>query len=184
MKSRETLIRLRRFEVDEKRQKVADIESMIADFRQMVTDLERQIQVEQERAGVSDVNHFAYPIFAMAVIQRREEERAHRRQRKPRDHLQAPGEGRTESQPFHRRHHRLMVPTFCGVGASYFSAVYTNSGRSGSARLICRALGRAPTRAKDPSRAGARSYMGGGYFARGGALLKGGSRGQDAAFFE
>ena len=72
MKSRETLIRLRRFEVDEKRQKVADIESMIADFRQMAVDLERQIQVEQERAGVSDVNHFAYPTFAMAAIQRRD----------------------------------------------------------------------------------------------------------------
>ena len=72
MKSRETLIRLRRFEVDEKRQKVADIESVIADFQRMAEDLERQIQVEQERAGVSDVNHFAYPTFAMAVIQHRD----------------------------------------------------------------------------------------------------------------
>lgn len=72
MKSRESLIRLRRFEVDERRQKVADIESMIADFRQMSSDLERQIEVEQERAGVSDVNHYAYPTFAKAAIQRRE----------------------------------------------------------------------------------------------------------------
>lgn len=71
MKSRESLIRLRRFEVDEQRQKVADIESMIADFRQMASDLERQIEVEQERAGVSDVNHYAYPTFAKAAIQRR-----------------------------------------------------------------------------------------------------------------
>ncbi len=72
MKSRETLIRLRRFEVDEKRQKVTDLEAMIADFRRMAQDLERQIQVEQERAGVSDVNHFAYPTFAKAAIQRRD----------------------------------------------------------------------------------------------------------------
>ena len=72
MKSRDTLIRLRRFDVDEHRQKVTDIETMINDFKQMAVDLDRQIEVEQERAGVSDVNHYAYPTFAKAAIQRRE----------------------------------------------------------------------------------------------------------------
>ena len=72
MKSRDSLIRLRRFEVDEKRQTVADIEVMIQDFNQMVVDLDRQIESEQERAGVSDVNHYAYPTFAKAAIQRRD----------------------------------------------------------------------------------------------------------------
>ena len=72
MKSRETLIRLRRFEVDEKRQKVTDLETMISDFQQMAQDLDRQIEVEQERAGVSDINHFAYPTFAKAAVQRRD----------------------------------------------------------------------------------------------------------------
>lgn len=71
MKSRDTLVRLLRFEVDEKQQKVADLEAMIADFQRMSEDLERQILVEQERAGVSDVNHFAYPTFAKAAIQRK-----------------------------------------------------------------------------------------------------------------
>lgn len=72
MKSRETLIKLRRFEVDEKRQKVADIEMIIAEFQRMSDDLERQVQIEQERAGVSDVNHYAYPTYAKAALQRRE----------------------------------------------------------------------------------------------------------------
>ena len=72
MKSRETLIRLRRFELDEKRQKVVDIEAMISDFERMQRDLNRQIEDEQARAGVSDVNHFAYPTFAKAAIQRRD----------------------------------------------------------------------------------------------------------------
>lgn len=72
MKSRETLIRLRRFDVDEHRQKVTDIEAMIADFQQMAADLERQIEVEQEKAGVSDVNHYAYPTFAKAAVERRQ----------------------------------------------------------------------------------------------------------------
>ena len=72
MKSRETLIRLRRFDVDEHRQKVTDIETMIADFQQMAADLDRQIEVEQEKAGVSDVNHYAYPTFAKAAVERRQ----------------------------------------------------------------------------------------------------------------
>ncbi len=72
MRSRKTLIQLRRFEVDERRQIVADIETMMVDLQQMSVDLDRQIQAEQERAGVDDVNHYAYPTFAKAAIQRRD----------------------------------------------------------------------------------------------------------------
>jgi flagellar protein FliJ len=71
MKSRDAVIRLKRFEVEEKRRKVADIEAMIGDFNNMAADLDRQIGIEQERAGISDVNHYAYPTFAKAAIQRR-----------------------------------------------------------------------------------------------------------------
>jgi flagellar FliJ protein len=38
----------------------------------MSVDLEREIQTEQERAGISDPAHFAYPTYAKAAIQRRE----------------------------------------------------------------------------------------------------------------
>ena len=72
MKSRDTLIRLKKFQVDEKRRKVAQIESMIADFDRMAADLEREIKIEQERAGIHDPGHFAYPTYAKAAIQRRE----------------------------------------------------------------------------------------------------------------
>ncbi|WP_024520418.1 flagellar export protein FliJ [Bradyrhizobium sp. Tv2a-2] len=72
MKSRETLIRLKKFQVDEKRRRVAQIESMIADFQRMSADLEREILTEQERAGINDPSHFAYPTYAKAAIQRRE----------------------------------------------------------------------------------------------------------------
>jgi flagellar export protein FliJ len=72
MKSRETLIRLKKFQVDEKRRKVAQIEGMIAEFDRMGADLEREIRVEQERAGIHDPAHFAYPTYAKAAIQRRE----------------------------------------------------------------------------------------------------------------
>lgn len=72
MKSRDTLIRLKRFQVDEKRRKVAQIETMIAEFERMVADLDREIRTEQERAGIHDPGHFAYPTYAKAAIQRRE----------------------------------------------------------------------------------------------------------------
>ena len=72
MKSRDTLIRLKKFQVDEKRRRVAQIEGMIADFHRMTVELEREIQVEQDRAGINDPSHFAYPTYAKAAIQRRE----------------------------------------------------------------------------------------------------------------
>jgi flagellar export protein FliJ len=72
MKSRETLIRLKKFQVDEKRRRVSQIESMIADFERMSAELEREIETEQERAGINDPTHFAYPTYAKAAIQRRE----------------------------------------------------------------------------------------------------------------
>jgi flagellar FliJ protein len=72
MKSRDAVSRLKRFEVEEKQRKVAEIETMIGDFSQMAQDLDRQIAIEQERAGVSDTNHYAYPTFAKAAIQRRD----------------------------------------------------------------------------------------------------------------
>jgi len=72
MKSRETLIRLRKFQVDEKRRRVAQIETMIAEFERMAADLDREIKAEQDRAGIHDPGHFAYPTYAKAAMQRRE----------------------------------------------------------------------------------------------------------------
>lgn len=72
MKSRETLLRLRRFQVDEKRRKLTQIETMIAEFERMAADLDREIAVEEARAGISDKAHFAYPTYARAALQRRD----------------------------------------------------------------------------------------------------------------
>jgi len=72
MKSRETLIRLKKFQVDEKRRKVAQIETMIAEFDRIAAELDREIKTEQERAGIHDPAHFAYPTYAKAAIGRRE----------------------------------------------------------------------------------------------------------------
>jgi flagellar FliJ protein len=72
MKSRETLIRLKKFQVDEKRRRVAQIEGMIAEFERIANELEREIKTEQDRAGIHDPAHFAYPTYAKAAMTRRE----------------------------------------------------------------------------------------------------------------
>lgn len=72
MKSRETLIRLKRFQVDEKRRRVAQIETMIAEFGRMAADLDREIETEERKAGISDPGHFAYPTYAKAALARRD----------------------------------------------------------------------------------------------------------------
>ena len=76
MKSRDSALKLKRFEADEKRRKVADIESMIHEFEQMAADLDRQIATEEERTGVRNEAHFAYSTFARAAAQRRNNLRA------------------------------------------------------------------------------------------------------------
>ncbi|MGB3337832.1 MAG: flagellar export protein FliJ [Devosia sp.] len=73
MKSRsESLIRLKKFQVDEKRRQVAQIEMMISDFERMASELDQQIDIEHTKTGISDVAHFAYSTFAKAALTRRD----------------------------------------------------------------------------------------------------------------
>ncbi|MBL1234986.1 MAG: flagellar export protein FliJ, partial [Rhodobiaceae bacterium] len=72
MKSRESLIRLHRFQVDERRRQVAELETMLEEFRRREHDLDQQVQAEQEKAGISDIAHYAYPMFAKSMRDRRE----------------------------------------------------------------------------------------------------------------
>ena len=43
MKSRDTLVRLKRFQLEEKRRRVRQIEMMLAEFTRMIGDLDREI---------------------------------------------------------------------------------------------------------------------------------------------
>jgi flagellar export protein FliJ len=72
MKTRDTLLRLKRFQLDERRRRVAQIEIMIAEFQRMSADLDREIAAEEAKAGISDPAHFAYPTYARAATQRRD----------------------------------------------------------------------------------------------------------------
>lgn len=72
MKSREALIRLNRFRVDEIRKRLKSLDDMRADLRKKMSDLEVMVQEEQRRAANSDLGRLAFPSFARSVHARRE----------------------------------------------------------------------------------------------------------------
>jgi len=72
MKARENLVRLRQFQVNEKRRQLTQLDTMIAEFDRMAGELDVQIAAEEKKAGITDIGHFAYPTFAKAARQRRD----------------------------------------------------------------------------------------------------------------
>src|SRR5690606_11469426 len=72
MKSRENLGRLKQFQVNEKRKQLLQLDMMIAEFDRMANELELQIAAEEKKSGITDISHFAYPTFAKAARQRRD----------------------------------------------------------------------------------------------------------------
>ncbi|HVK90587.1 MAG TPA: flagellar export protein FliJ [Mycoplana sp.] len=70
MKSRESLVRLKEFQVKEKRRQLGQLQMMMAEFERMSKELETQIAIEEKKSGISDPGHFAYPTFAKAARQR------------------------------------------------------------------------------------------------------------------
>lgn len=72
MKSRQNLVRLRLFQVNEKRRQLAQLDMMVAEFERMAAELEMQINSEEKKSGITDINHFAYSTFAKAARQRRD----------------------------------------------------------------------------------------------------------------
>ena len=72
MKPRESLVRLKSFQVKSKRQQRDQLAGTIESFRQLIVDLDVQIEAEEKRAGITDPTHFAYPMPAKAARTRRE----------------------------------------------------------------------------------------------------------------
>jgi len=72
MKSRDSLIRLKRFQVDDHRRRIAKIELMINEFSRMVVELDREIVSEESKSGITDPAHFAYPTYARSDRSRRD----------------------------------------------------------------------------------------------------------------
>ncbi|RZS83158.1 hypothetical protein EV217_1898 [Phyllobacterium myrsinacearum] len=72
MKSHEGLVRLKLFQVKEKRRQLGQLDLMMGEFERMAAELDAQIMSEEKKAGIIDTSHFAYPTFAKAARQRRD----------------------------------------------------------------------------------------------------------------
>jgi flagellar export protein FliJ len=72
MRSRDTIVRLARFRVEEKRRQVQDIDAMIQDFLHKYDDLDQTVKFEESRTGITDPNHFNYSTAAKATRVRRD----------------------------------------------------------------------------------------------------------------
>ncbi|WP_185983277.1 flagellar FliJ family protein [Aureimonas mangrovi] len=72
MSKRDSLVRLMKFKTGEKRRQVDQLQMMMGEFERMASELDAQISSEEKKAGISDVNHFAYPTFAKAARTRRD----------------------------------------------------------------------------------------------------------------
>ena len=68
----DTLLRLKRFRVDEMKRRIASIDAMKADLERKLTDLDDNVARERQRAGDSDIGRLAFPSFLRSIESRRE----------------------------------------------------------------------------------------------------------------
>ena len=72
MNRTDTLLRLKRFRVDEMKRRIAAIDAMRADLDKKLTDLDENVAREKQRAGDSDIGRLAFPSFLRSIESRRE----------------------------------------------------------------------------------------------------------------
>ena len=72
MNRTDTLLRLKRFRVDEMKRRIASIDAMKADLERKLTDLDDNVTREKQRAGGSDIGRLAFPSFLRSIEARRE----------------------------------------------------------------------------------------------------------------
>ncbi len=71
MKSREALIRLHKWQVDDVRRRLAELEVMRAEFESKRAELEATVADERRFGETSPIGSYAYPSFARAMTERR-----------------------------------------------------------------------------------------------------------------
>jgi flagellar export protein FliJ len=72
MNRTDSLLRLKRFRVDEVKRRIAAIEAMKVDLERKLTDLDDNVAREKQRAGDSDIGRLAFPSFLRSIESRRE----------------------------------------------------------------------------------------------------------------
>jgi flagellar FliJ protein len=72
MNRTDTLLRLKRFRVDETKRRIAAIDAMRSDLERKLADLDDNVAREKQRAGDSDIGRLAFPSFLRSIDARRE----------------------------------------------------------------------------------------------------------------
>ncbi len=72
MKRRDTLMRLKRFRVDDLKRRMATLDGMKADLERKLSDLEDSVARERQRANDSDIGRLAFPSFLRSIDVRRD----------------------------------------------------------------------------------------------------------------
>jgi len=72
MNRTDTLLRLKRFRVDENKRRIAAIDAMRADLERKLADLDDNVAREKQRAGDSDIGRLAFPSFLRSIDARRD----------------------------------------------------------------------------------------------------------------
>ena len=72
MNRTDTLLRLKRFRVDEMKRRIAAIDAMRNDLERKLADLDDNVAREKQRAGDSDIGRLAFPSFLRSIDARRE----------------------------------------------------------------------------------------------------------------
>ncbi len=76
MKRRDTLLRLRRFRVDDLKRRMGTLDGMKADLERKLADLEDSVARERQRANDFDIGRLAFPSFLKSIDIRRDNLRA------------------------------------------------------------------------------------------------------------
>jgi flagellar export protein FliJ len=72
MKRGDTLMRLKRFRVDDMKRRMATLDAMKSDLERKLSDLEESVAREKQRANDSDIGRLAFPSFLRSIDVRRE----------------------------------------------------------------------------------------------------------------
>ena len=72
MKRRDTLLRLKRFKVEDLKRRMSTLDGMHADLERKLADLEQSVARERQRANDTDIGRLAFPSFLRSIESRRE----------------------------------------------------------------------------------------------------------------
>ncbi|HSC60637.1 MAG TPA: flagellar FliJ family protein [Rhizomicrobium sp.] len=72
MKRTDSLMRLKRFRVDDLKRRMGTLDGMKNDLERKLADLEESVAREKQRANDSDIGRLAFPSFLRSIDSRRE----------------------------------------------------------------------------------------------------------------